>query len=98
MHLVLLHQDRFLGEVTEVWEALEKSLNASCIKTARAAELLLDNGEEALAGDVLTYFSKTELLAALDLAEKLLASIEARARLLHGVRAEETPRSADQIW
>lgn len=95
---LLAQQQRFLPEVTEAFEALERRLEGAQAKAARAAALLLAGGETALAAEVLTYFCDTELRRALELAEVLAASLEARTRLLHGISDAPRPKAFEQIW
>ena len=98
LYLVLQNPDRFLPEVTDVWEGLEqKLLDQHDTMTAIAGALLAD-GNETLAGKLLTYFSGTELRNALNLAETLAASLEARTRILHTISTGPRPKSEDQIW
>lgn len=98
LYLLLQRQEDFLAEVTAVWEALERRLLPLCADTAKAAGLLLAADERDLAARLLTYVTGTELRQALDLVETLAASLEARTRLLHGIRDEARPRAAEQIW
>jgi len=62
------------------------------------AQTLIDAGKPDLADDYLTYYSTTELCAALDLAETLAAGLEARTRALHGITTSMTPRGPKQVW
>ena len=98
LYLLLQRQADFLAEVTAVWEALERRLLPLRADTATAAGLLLAAGERDLATRLLTYVTGTELRRALDLCDTLAASLEARTRLLHGIRDEARPRAAEQIW
>jgi dipeptidase len=59
---------------------------------------LIAAGERELALDYLTYFSKTELLRSLEVAETLAQALEARTRALYGFKPDPMPRSAEQIW
>lgn len=97
-NLVFQHSDVFLPEVTALWEASERKLLADCAHVVRAAGVLLDSKEPDLANMCLTYFSKTELNKALDVAEKLAQSLEIRVRLLHGISRGRTPVGPEQIW
>jgi hypothetical protein len=54
------------------------------------AGILFDNGRGDLAGDYLTERSSNAASSALELGNALLASIEARTRVLYGLRAPET--------
>ena len=84
--------DKFLPEVTEALTAFEdQSIAESGAIEARAAKLFAV-GEPAMARDVLTSYSNRRALDALHLGEALLASIEARHRLLYGYRAPKNPQ------
>src|SRR6516162_10164287 len=84
--------DKFLPEVTEALTAFEdQSIAASSAVEARAAKLFAV-GDPAMARDVLTSYSNRRALDALHLGEALLASIEARHRLLYGYRAPKNPQ------
>jgi dipeptidase len=98
LYLISQHHEAFLPEVTEIWEAVEQRLLSEHQGIRRSAEILLDQGESSLATDLLTYYSNNELLKGLDLVEALAASLEARTRALHGIRASGEPLSAEQIW
>ncbi|MCY7304624.1 MAG: hypothetical protein LH632_00440, partial [Rhodoferax sp.] len=98
LNLVAQHGDVFLPEVTAVWEAIEQRLRADVLLVQEVARCLLDAGKTELAQDCLTYFCRTELLAALQLAEDLVRGLEARTRSLHGFRTQAQPLGAAQIW
>jgi len=98
LHLTLLHLGDFLPEVTAIWEGIEKQLLERHLNVTEAADALISAGKRELALDYLTYFSRTELLRALHIAETLAAAFEARARAQYGLMPEQTPVSADQIW
>ncbi|MBT3557609.1 MAG: dipeptidase [Rhodospirillales bacterium] len=98
MYLVFQHADKFLPEITEVWEALEKRLLKEHSDVSVVAETLLDADKVRLAQQHLTYYSTTELLNALNLAETLACSIEARTRILYGISDDMKHKSPDQIW
>ena len=98
LNLTLRHHDVYLPEVTAVWEGIERQLLTAHQSVARAAELLIAAGERELALDYLTYFSKTELLRSLEVAETLAQALEARTRALYGFKPDPMPRSAEQIW
>jgi hypothetical protein len=60
--------------------------------------VLLDNGRADLAQDLLTRFSSTEMLHALNLAESMVASMDARSRVLFGVRTSRGWRGPEILW
>ena len=98
LYLTLQHEEKFLPEITEVWEAVESRLVAEHADITKTAATLLDAGEEGLAARYLTYYSHTELLAALNLADALAQGIEARARALYGINDDLVHKSSDQVW
>ena len=98
LNLLFQHSDRFLPEVTALWEASEKQLVDDCAHVSRTARVLLAVGETDLATKCLTYFSKTELIKALDVAERLAQAYEIRTRALYGFSRSTTPTSPEQIW
>lgn len=98
LYLVSQHHESHLAEVTAIWEAVETRLRDAQGRAARAAEVLLEQGETELARDLLTYFTTTELMKALELAETLAAAIEARTRALHGIGSDLAPRGPEQLW
>ena len=84
--------DKFLPEVTEALTAFENQSIAEVVSVEARAAKLFAAGEQALARDVLTSYSNQRALDALHLGEALLASIEARHRLLYGYRAPRNPQ------
>ncbi len=98
LYLVLQHHETYIPEVTAVWEGVERQLLAANLSVTTAAGVLISSGERDLAIDYLTYFSKTELLRALDLAETLAWAFEARTRALYGIKPEAMPEGPEQIW
>lgn len=98
LYLVLAHHERFLPEVTEVWEAVEAKLLAAHSDVIKTAATLLDAGEEALAARYLTQCTSTELMNALELAETLAASIEARTKVLYGIDESVKHNGPEQLW
>lgn len=98
LYLILQHEAEFLPEVTRVWQATEQRLAALQPRVTHAAEILLDAGEADLARDHLTYFSRTELIRALQLGQSLAAGLEARTRAIYGISSDAEPLSPQQIW
>lgn len=86
LYLVQEHQDKFLPEVTEAFEAFESRLIDEQESVAETARVLFDAGQPELARKYLTYYSHTEALNGLQLAESLAQSIEARTKVLFGIR------------
>lgn len=98
MYLIFQHSDRFLPEITALWEAVEGRLIAACPGILQTAETLLAAGKPELAADYLTYVTRTEMLAALDLGDVMARSLEARTRAIYGINTNPEPLSPDQIW
>lgn len=98
LHLAAEHHELFLPEVTPVWEALERELAAQVERVRESAGILLDAGRGDLAADLLTRFGHTQALRALDLGEAIVASMEARSRLLFGIREELGWRGPERLW
>lgn len=98
LNLAFQHGERFLPEITELWEALETRLIGACGDASGTARILLDADAADLAKKQLTYFSATELTRALDLAEKIAQACEVRTRLLHGFSDCPVPTGPEQIW
>jgi dipeptidase len=98
LYLLAEHHETFLPEVTPVWEALELRLADDTARLARAARLLIEVGERDLAGQLLTRFCATEAGAALDAAEAMVASMDARSRIRFGIRQDLGWRGPDQLW
>lgn len=98
LYLIMQHHEVYLPEVTAIWEAVERRLLNAYSGIAQTAETLIDAGKPDLAADYLTYICRTELNAALDLADTLARSLEARTRALHGIVDDPSPRSPGQVW
>jgi hypothetical protein len=98
MYLMLQHHETYVPEVLAVWEAQEARLASQLDGVLRAAEILADAGEVGLARASLDYFTRTELLAGLRMAEQLSEGLEARTRARFGFSTELRPKSAPQIW
>ena len=98
LYLVAEHHELFLPEVTPVWEAFEQKTAGELTTVTEAARLLLESRQAGRAADLLTQFSSDRAIQALDLGEALLASMDARSRLLFGIRDEPGWRGPEQIW
>lgn len=97
-YLIFQHHELFLPEITSIWTALERSLIKSHEDFRQIAGVLLGSNNEALATRTLTYFCDTELIKALDMAEKLAQSLEIRTRALFGINTGSVPKSPTKIW
>jgi len=85
------HPKKFLPEVTEALEAFESRALAEQPTVEQTALALRRQGRADLARRYLTEHSRCKAREALELGEALLGSIEARTRLLYGIRR---PRGA----
>jgi hypothetical protein len=98
LYLASEHHETFLPEVTPVWVALERRLAADLVDVEASAMLLFDAARPDLAEALLTRWCATEAVAALDLGEAIVRSMEARSRVLFGVREERGWRGPEQLW
>ncbi len=90
MYFTCDHPDKFLPEVSEALAAFEDRMIVEQADLEATALALYRAGEPRLAEQVLTQYSHARAAEALDLGEALLASIEARTRLLYGLREPES--------
>ncbi len=95
-YLTKEHEKKFLPEVTEALEAFESKLTAQQSTVERTAEKLFATGELDLARKYLTYYSSNEALRGMRLADDLAVSIEARTRVLYGIRSPTNDPDAKQ--
>jgi dipeptidase len=98
LYVMLQESDIYLPEVTAIWEGVERRLRRLNDSVGQAAEALISAGKGDLATDYLTYFTQTELLNALNLAETLAATLEIRTRALHSFKPWPTPKVVEQTW
>lgn len=89
MHHTCERLGRLLPEVTEALDAFELGLRSEQDSVERTALTLYEAGENELARKYLTAVSTTAAVDGLDLGEALLGSIEARTKVLYGIRAPE---------
>jgi dipeptidase len=85
-YLTKEHEEKFLPEVTEALEGFEAKLIAQQRTVEATAEKLFQAGEPELARRFLTYYSGTEALNGMRLADALAVGIEARTRAIYGIR------------
>lgn len=85
-YLTEAHRDKFLPEVDEALVGFEGRLIAEQSTVEKTALALYDAGQADLAAKYLTYYSSTEAMNGLRLGEALGASIEARTKILFGIR------------
>lgn len=98
LYLILQHVELFLPEVTALWEAMERQRLTTHVCVLETAEALLAADKPQLAAEYLTYYCRTELLAALERTELMAHGLEARTRALFGINDDAVPKSAQQIW
>jgi len=89
-YLTSEHRDQFLPEVTASLTAFEAGLIAAQPAVERTALKLYEAREPELAGQYLTYYSNTEAMNGLRLAEALSLSIEARTKVQFSIRQPQT--------
>ncbi len=90
-YLVKEHEKPFRREVTGAMEAFEAGLIRQQPTTEAVAAGLFEAGKPELARRFLTYYSTTELMNGLRLGQALADSIDARTKLLFGVRQPASP-------
>ena len=98
LYVLAEHHELFLPEVTPVWEAFEAEQAALLVDAVASADALLAAGKTELAERLLTQHGATQALRSLDLGEAMLDSMEARSRVLFGVRGEPGWRGPEQLW
>ncbi|MBI3947803.1 MAG: C69 family dipeptidase [Armatimonadetes bacterium] len=81
----------FQPEVTAALRAFEAGLIQQQPTTEAIAASLFEAGKPELARQYLTYYGQTELMNGLRLVQALAESIDARAKLLHGVWQPASP-------
>jgi hypothetical protein len=87
--------DKFLPEVTEALTAFENQSIDQSRKIESTAAKLIEVHEPDMAHEVLTGYSSQRALDGLKLGDSLLASVEARYRLLYGFRAPKGPETSN---
>ncbi len=90
MYFTCDRPEKFLPEVTEALTAFEDRLIAEQPDLEATAALLYREGKDDLAAQVLTRYSRAAAGEALELGAALLASIEARTRVIFGLREPQT--------
>ena len=98
LYVLAEHHELFLPEVTPVWEAFEAEQGVLLAEVLETADTLITAGRADLAERLLTRHAATQALRSLDLGEAMLSSMEARSRVLFGVRAEPGWRGPEQLW
>jgi len=90
MYFACDRPEKFLPEVTEALTAFEDRMIAEQAAIDAVARTLYDAGESRQAADVVTRYVHGQAEEALELGAALLASIDARTRVLYGLREPET--------
>lgn len=98
LYLLAEHHEMFLPEVTPVWEAFEREQAELLASVTETANALVSAGRLDLARDLVTRHSAEQALRALDLGEVMVASMDARSRLLFGIREGRSWRGPEQLW
>ena len=81
---------KFLPEVTEALTAFEDRMIGEQADLEATTMLLYEAGQERMAAQALTRYAHTAAEEALELGAALLTSIEARTRVLYGLRSPQT--------
>jgi len=79
----------FLPEVTQALEAFERGMLEEIALVQDTAETLYAAGRPELGARYLDLFSTTRAAEGMDLGRALLASVEARTKLLHGIKTPQ---------
>lgn len=87
LYLVDEHREQFLPEVNAALTAFDRRQVAAQAGIERTAQILFDAREDALARRYLTEQAGMAAEEGLRLIEALAASIEARTRIIHGIRS-----------
>ncbi len=90
MYYTCDHPDKFLPEVTEAITAFESGLIEEQETVEETTTALFVSDNEGLALNYLTEYSSNAAREALELGKALLASIEARTKVLYGFREPQT--------
>jgi len=98
MHVVFLDHGTLLPLVSELFRQREKHISRDLHDHIRAIEILMRNGEEDLAMNMLSQFSAHHLIQNLNLAEYWLRALEARHQILNPDDSNITYSGPAQIW
>ncbi len=83
--------------MVKCWHITVGDIN-QIVDASNIHRLIRLNLQVELAAHQLNYFCNHELTKALNLAESLAASYEARTRLLRGINHDNNHLSCDQLW
>ncbi|MBD3678885.1 MAG: C69 family dipeptidase [Rhodobacteraceae bacterium] len=98
MHAAFQKPDPLLKEVWSHWRAVEASANSRFPEVLRAASILMDAGEAALAAGILTEFNHARLAESLSDCRALADAAYARLRATGDLNMTLKPLSPDQLW
>lgn len=90
------HREAHQQDRAEAQHEREQAAGAATVTAI--AEVLLAAGRGDLATDLLTRYCSTEAIRSLDLGETMAASMDARSRLLFGIRDDRAWRGPRQTW
>jgi hypothetical protein len=90
MYFTCDRPEKFLPEVTETFTAFENQMIAEQATVEATARQLFSMEGDTLAAEYLTRYSHQKAMEGLRIGEALLASIEARTRVLFGFREPTT--------
>lgn len=89
MYHACANPEMFMPEITQALEAFEAKQIDDISDIQTTASILYEAEKPVLASKYLTDYSVRQSERALDLGEALLASIEARSKLLYGIRSAD---------
>ena len=99
LHYLLMQEDSESQEsVSSIWEDLEKRLSADTLRVGEIGRLLLEAGKTELLAHHLTYFTRSELVAALNWAEDLAGALDIRIRARRSLGRTLDSPVREQIW
>ena len=98
MHLVFLSGATALKDVTAHWRAMEARLERELCDLVSSAEILISAERLDLAQKLLTNFSSTNLLLALQDAETMSAAYRTRLRNSEALGTTDEPSAPKQLW
>ncbi len=91
MYHTCTHPEQFYPEVRAALRGFEQGMRAEQATVEDTAQTLIDGGKRDLARRYLTEYSHTRAAEAMDLGRALVGSIEARAKLRHGIPEPPEP-------
>lgn len=97
-YLVFQNSELFMKEQVELCRASERHLSRELDTVCRTAGVLFAAQEFDLGKRYLTYFSCTELIKSLNVAEAIAAGMEIRTRALHGISRQNKLSGPSQTW